>query len=706
MKTSNLNKIYEKTEEQLAVEDMARNISINNFQFDQYKVNPLGSYIPWISIDEITNIVTDVGLSTKVSIRNKMIDTIMARYGFFLLFGGTNRRSYYNIYDDRILAKVATDKVGFQNNYDELVNQELLKPYCTKIFELSNNNTIQLAERVIPVTNTAMINPENLFDLLYNIILEDELAISDIGLRSFKNYGIRRGFGLVLLDYPSLFVLSRMKMKCKRVVNGVPCEGHYSYDIGFDNLVCSECGHKIFPKLLSTGTDRVNEVLTRAKAKKKLVNEILKTFSDSERKDNIMKVRKVIEKVNGETISVVPNGSGSEDKKFDLYVSKKKFMEETPKFEPGKVWVEDKTTIEKVDIKAPKFDTPKYVDPESLVANNNNVDETKEDTITPNEEQVQNEDKNKEDKSEYSLSYLKSRVGNMNGFIPFSDIEQEDIGILSDSSYSNDCVDFYKHLINEVMFEDDLEIITESCGDLISLSSNPGYNIRVHGMIEPLKVYTTKDVQTIETNDCNSMIVEFLLKVAKELLPDSNRKISNMAAIRYVFSNIHKNNPKLFVVFKYLIWFHKMVNEVPMKTWHEPDNGIYSIIYNEDMKEAKLPRHIKYYNLDSYITNMERLQKACDYILENKFFYSDTANRIEEILGIEDNFLSELKFDKNTFKPVDETKMAVGDIGVWEEAYIDDTILFSMSYPAILNRELMNKGFSKWKIADIATSNQ
>ena len=50
---------------------------------------------------------------------------------------------------------------------------------------------------------------KNIFDVLYFKIRAKNIAMEDIGMRSYKNWGIRDNFGAVLLDYPTMYVADK-----------------------------------------------------------------------------------------------------------------------------------------------------------------------------------------------------------------------------------------------------------------------------------------------------------------------------------------------------------------------------------------------------------------------------------------------------------------------------------------------------------------
>ena len=84
----------------------------------------------------------------------------------------------------------------------------LLKPFVTKMFECSPCGTVATVERVEPITSRQefLSVADDIFDLLNQQIL-GQYILEDIGTNYFMNYGLRKGFGPVLLDYPYLFEL-------------------------------------------------------------------------------------------------------------------------------------------------------------------------------------------------------------------------------------------------------------------------------------------------------------------------------------------------------------------------------------------------------------------------------------------------------------------------------------------------------------------
>jgi len=221
--------------------------------FDNYTVNPLLSYFTLQDVAYLHKLAMSPGLNCNVKEKYRLIGELMEARGFKLIGGGTNRRAYECIYDDRIVAKVATDQVGFTSNLRELVNQNVLKPFCCKIFDVTPCGTLSIIEKIVPIKSVQEFQKyaQDIYDILYFKIRNNDIGIEDIGTRSMKNWGYRNGFGPVLLDYPTMYVLDPSKRFCRDVVNGQICGGTLDYDEGFNMIVCSECGRTHFARTLA-----------------------------------------------------------------------------------------------------------------------------------------------------------------------------------------------------------------------------------------------------------------------------------------------------------------------------------------------------------------------------------------------------------------------------------------------------------------------
>lgn len=216
-----------------------------SFHFDNLWIPPMQFYLSPQDVEELRKIATSVRLSSKIQQKYKMIDDIMIARGFKRFSAGTNRVVYRCLEDTRFLVKIAVDKVGMQDNPLEYKNQFLLQPFITKMFYVSPCGTVGFSERVLPIKNKEefrQIAPD-VFDIIVNKIL-GMYVVEDVGTKYFMNWGIRPGFGPVLLDYPYVYNLDGDKLFCNwtNPMSGELCNGEIDYDAGFNHLVCTRCG--------------------------------------------------------------------------------------------------------------------------------------------------------------------------------------------------------------------------------------------------------------------------------------------------------------------------------------------------------------------------------------------------------------------------------------------------------------------------------
>lgn len=234
------------------------------FQFQSLMAPPLLSLLSPYDIQTLYNIARDPKLSAKLTKKLEMIKSILEPRGFVKFHSGTNRVVYRYLEDQSFLIKIALDKVGLGDNPMEFQNQFVLAPFITKVFEVSPCGTVGLFERVEPITSRQefISIAEDVFDLI-NDKFVGEFVLEDIGTNYFMNWGIRRGFGPVLLDFPYCYKLDGNKLYCNNidVSTGIPCGGAIDYDMGFNNLVCTKCGSKIFAKDLQAGINKNNIIL-------------------------------------------------------------------------------------------------------------------------------------------------------------------------------------------------------------------------------------------------------------------------------------------------------------------------------------------------------------------------------------------------------------------------------------------------------------
>lgn len=217
------------------------------FKFDMLTAPPLLSLLTYQDIYELNRIARSVKLVGKIDEKYRMIDNIMSNRGFVKLHAGTNRVVYRFIEDQRFVAKIAIDRVGLGDNPAEFRNQFLLKPFVTKVFEVSPCGTVAITERVDAIMSREEF--ESVADDVFSLITKffvGKYILEDFGCHYFMNYGIRNGFGPVLLDFPYVYELDGNKLYCNAPIDPfhrhIKCGGPLDYDDGFNNLICTKCG--------------------------------------------------------------------------------------------------------------------------------------------------------------------------------------------------------------------------------------------------------------------------------------------------------------------------------------------------------------------------------------------------------------------------------------------------------------------------------
>ena len=238
---------------------------IRNFDYDGLWHPPISSYLTQYDLDALYKLAKSAKLSARPKKKFKAMDNIMRRRGFTRFASGTNRVVYKSEFDDTILMKVGLDDVGIHDNIGEFHNQNVLKPFCAKMFDVSSNWIVGMAERVTPIQNRMEFQSiaGDVFDILNGVII-GKYVLEDIGCDFFMNWGIRIGFGPVLLDYPYCYILDGNKLQCKKInpVTGQACMGFIDYDDGINTLVCERCGQRYTAKSLgkSLGLKTAQEI--------------------------------------------------------------------------------------------------------------------------------------------------------------------------------------------------------------------------------------------------------------------------------------------------------------------------------------------------------------------------------------------------------------------------------------------------------------
>lgn len=247
-------------------------VTISEFNFEQLQAPPISYLLTPMDIEQLRKLATSLRYAGKPLQKMKMMDQIMENRGFRKITGGTNRVVYKHLEFENIVAKVAIDKVGMSDNPAEFKNQFIFKPFVTKVFETSPCGTVGIFERVIPITSKKMFESvaSDVYDMLRLWFL-GEYVLGDIGTKCFLNFGIREGFGPVLLDFPYVYKLDGEKLFCNKPIDnmGSICGGVIDYDAGFNGLYCTKCGAKYKAKELEKAiTD--NEIIVERKEDSKM----------------------------------------------------------------------------------------------------------------------------------------------------------------------------------------------------------------------------------------------------------------------------------------------------------------------------------------------------------------------------------------------------------------------------------------------------
>lgn len=197
-------------------------------------------------IVELLRICKDSYLQCRILKKIEAMKRVLEPLGFIRYINGTNRICFKHVNHPDIILKVALDEVGLSDSLSEYRVQEIFKPYVCKIFEVDPSGVVALVETVQPIRRHEQLAlvADEMFDVLNRFFGASKYLMEDIGEQYFLNWGIRKGFGLVLLDYPYLFKLDKNRAFCTKrdLETGEICGGEIDYDDGFNHLYCKKCG--------------------------------------------------------------------------------------------------------------------------------------------------------------------------------------------------------------------------------------------------------------------------------------------------------------------------------------------------------------------------------------------------------------------------------------------------------------------------------
>lgn len=231
--------------------------------FDLMKHAGIYNYLTYEDLILLNELAINPAYAIK-SNRSKfwLYDQIIVPRGFIRSYSGTNRIIYSNINDNNFIIKVALDKIGVNDNKYEFKNQNILKPFIPKVFDVSECGTVALMEKVHPILNR---NEFSMYaNYIFNIlayIIDRGYILEDIGSDFFMNWGIRQNFGPVLLDFPYLYRVNKYRLKCiKRHTDGSVCGGKLEYDDGFNYILCKKCGKRYPASTIGSNFNYLDEI--------------------------------------------------------------------------------------------------------------------------------------------------------------------------------------------------------------------------------------------------------------------------------------------------------------------------------------------------------------------------------------------------------------------------------------------------------------
>lgn len=236
-----------------------------DFNFDSLIAPPLYTLIPNRDLERMHKLVTSVKYTSKIDYKEAEIKKIMGYYGFTRFASGTHRVVYRHLDYPYLIAKISLNKSSLMDNVREFQNQAFLKPFCCKCFEVDQTGMIGLFEKVDPILSREEFASiaGDIFDFINEKII-GKYIVDDIGTESFMNYGLRRGFGPVLLDYPEVYPLDGNKLYCNKYDQntGLFCGGVLDYDPGFNTVFCQKCGRTYEARELQL-LEKNNEVIKK-----------------------------------------------------------------------------------------------------------------------------------------------------------------------------------------------------------------------------------------------------------------------------------------------------------------------------------------------------------------------------------------------------------------------------------------------------------
>lgn len=154
---------------------------------------------------------------------------------------GTNRLA---VLIDGYIFKIAMDKWGIRDNWNEFTTTEELQPFVTKVYEC--NGLIMVAEFVTVFSKEEFQKKVDDIRKILGILSEGYL-LGDVGTvnKNFMNWGYRDNGEIVILDFAYVYKIKGDEMICgHKNKQGEVCTSWLDYDTNFHNLLCPKCGKK------------------------------------------------------------------------------------------------------------------------------------------------------------------------------------------------------------------------------------------------------------------------------------------------------------------------------------------------------------------------------------------------------------------------------------------------------------------------------
>ena len=243
--------------------------------YDSWQSPPLARWFTPQDVKFIEDVAVSPTLTTHPIEKYHLLDEFMASRGFKTEIGGTNRRFYSSVEFPQFGAKISTSFEGFKNNKDEFNVQHVLKPYCTKVYDVTQSGAIALDEVGIRVDKDSIVDyGDQIFDILDIVFRRRKIAMTDVGIATPKQWVIRKNFGPILCDFPSVVILDPKKCYCTRRVkrHGIemPCNGLIDFDLGFNKMECTVCGQKYEIKSLmaTNAPTTINRTFVKGESRK------------------------------------------------------------------------------------------------------------------------------------------------------------------------------------------------------------------------------------------------------------------------------------------------------------------------------------------------------------------------------------------------------------------------------------------------------